>query len=254
LVTSTWFETDTSEWYLDGIDTFKWFWYFRMIFWYFEWYFDTSKWYFGRQYLNFGGCALYQTAQLQQTAFKTETFKWYFRRFRRVLLMWKESLIFDRIADFDEALLVDADSRPRFKTRRILPDHVPEYATKYWRNTIEKMRHIELIFYPLFGTAEGRLTTSIYCLETGMTTCGLEQMIRSLIFYLWPKDCWEACYSCRKHPRRFGKVLHWKMSLSTLSTRLEARNDGCRKHSLLNMSKMLWIPIETRWRWRHLIA
>ena len=24
---------------------------------------------------------------------------------------------------------------------------------------------------------------------TGMTTCGLEPMIRSLIFYLWPMDC-----------------------------------------------------------------
>jgi len=34
LVTSTWIETDTSEWYLDGIDTFEWFfWHFRMIFW-----------------------------------------------------------------------------------------------------------------------------------------------------------------------------------------------------------------------------
>ena len=127
---------------------------------------------FGSKHLNFGGCALYQTAQLQQTAFKTETFEWYFRSFRRVLLKGVADFR-HRIADFDEALLVDADSRPRFKRRRILPDHVPAYTTKYWRNTIEQMRHIELIFYPLFGTAEGRLTTSIYCLETVMIRLGI---------------------------------------------------------------------------------
>jgi len=63
-----------------------------------------------------------------------------------------------KVGDFDAALLVDADSRPRFKTRRILPDHVPEYATKYWRNTIRHMGHTKLsIFYLLFSTAEGRL-------------------------------------------------------------------------------------------------
>ena len=35
--------------------------------------------------------------------------------------------------------LKDADSRPRFETQRILPDHVPEYSIKYWRNTIRQM-------------------------------------------------------------------------------------------------------------------